>query len=293
MKIDIATGALHFDAGTIDPTTDVQAFLASPCGRKSSPIASNDPYSSHVFQPETGVTAAIFFRESRVTMVHFSFALPGDEPGHWTEEHEQLRKLRHDQWLAHELGSPPYDYEWGRIASVYSERDGESDVVVTYDRRVAIAADSGVLTFGANTLDPRLDQSAFLHAPIGRTSRFVGNDAGLSIFEVEPAPGLYAHVCFRQDRLASVYMSLPMPSDWVKTWRNRPESYRQEAHDRWLRDQLGAPPYIYAWGEAVSMPAQSSTVRAEIHIDYTGIRGPADRLKRRLRHWARRLQEID
>jgi hypothetical protein len=61
----------------------------------------------------------------------------------WSEEKELQRKRFHDSWLNEVLGNEryPYDYPWGRVASVYDPKAGFSYVSIKYrKRRVAESA---------------------------------------------------------------------------------------------------------------------------------------------------------
>jgi hypothetical protein len=84
---------------------------------------------------------------------------------------------------------------------------------------------------------------------------------------VKPEPGLHANVLFRGDRLHQVYVLMEIPSDQHNEWTEANEMERKAAHDRWLRRNLGEPPYEYGWG-SVSSEFDAKGCVSEIIVSY-------------------------
>ena len=71
------------------------------------------------------------------------------------------------------------------------------------------------------------------------------------------------------DRLHQVYVLMEIPSDQHNEWTEANEMERKAAHDRWLRRNLGEPPYEYGWG-SVSSEFDAKGCVSEIIVSYAG-----------------------
>lgn len=111
-------------------------------------------------------------------------------------------------------------------------------------------------------------------------------------FKFDPEPDVFATAYFHDDRLKMIGLALALPGETTTPWGWSRESERHGHHKGWLRTQLGKPPYIYVWGE-IFATTLLWTDDAVIDVNYSGPLGFRDRMKCRLRHWMRRLQEID
>jgi hypothetical protein len=58
--------------------------------------------------------------------------LPSGEAGEYSEEREREIKRLHDAWLQTALGTPPHQYPWGSVASVFDPKALASAIIVTY-----------------------------------------------------------------------------------------------------------------------------------------------------------------
>lgn len=155
-----------------------------------------------------------------------------------------------------------------------------------------IDAASGVLTFAAGAIEPRQDRTTFLSMPIAKTAEAIPGGPGWRNFRFVPEPEVFASAYFLDDRLRKVSLALALPGEIKTPWGSSREQERKAHHEAWLRSQLGRPPYIYVWGEIFASTLLWTNEHV-IDVDYVGPLDLRGRLKRRLRHWMSRLQEID
>ena len=134
MKFDLIDGAIEFERGEVRRDTSRETFLASALGLKPRRDRLVNKESRHVtVDAEPGVVANLLFRGDRLHQVWILMEIPSDkDPNGWTEGHELERKAKHDAWLRQEIGSPPYDYAWGSIASEYDAKGCVSEIIVSY-----------------------------------------------------------------------------------------------------------------------------------------------------------------
>jgi len=132
MKIHVADGTVSFDKGNIGPRLDKAAFLKSRIGEASETILTSGAFVTFRFHPEPGISGAARFRNNRLNELSVLFHMPSDDADQWTEELELARKKVHDEWLRAELGTPPYRYSWGEIASVFDPKGCVSDIILRY-----------------------------------------------------------------------------------------------------------------------------------------------------------------
>jgi hypothetical protein len=132
MKVHVQTGRVEFAGGSIERGMSRDGFLASGLGRKAQVFVENEPYMTYRIRPEPGVTVTLSFNGPTLESVGWLFDLPPDKERHWTEELEQERKRLHDEWLARELGEPPYRYPWGNLTSEYDSKGCASDIILNY-----------------------------------------------------------------------------------------------------------------------------------------------------------------
>jgi hypothetical protein len=136
MKIGIFDGSINFDSGSIQPKQDRTSFLTTRLGQmgKEEVVNEKEDWRHIGLMPEPGIGATLIFQGERLHQVFVDLTMPADGTNDWTEANEIKRKAKHDAWLRSELGAPPYQYAWGRIASVYDEKGCASTIVVTYAR---------------------------------------------------------------------------------------------------------------------------------------------------------------
>jgi hypothetical protein len=132
VKISVFDGSMSFAGGTVQRHMDRSRFLATELGRSAQVEHVNEDWRRVNIRPESGIAATLLFDGDRLHQVWVLMAMPADEIDEWTMENELKRKAAHDAWLRVELGKPPYDYVWGKIASELDAKGCVSEIIVTY-----------------------------------------------------------------------------------------------------------------------------------------------------------------
>ena len=80
------------------------------------------------------MVAVYFNPKGFLEMVFLSIMKDGEISSYsnWSKEKEMETKRLHDNWLLKHLGSPPYEYRWGEISSVYDPRSASSEILIRY-----------------------------------------------------------------------------------------------------------------------------------------------------------------
>lgn len=80
------------------------------------------------------VVRILFDRNENLSEVLLSISLDGKIPSweDWSEESQLLKKEKNDEWLHQTIGYPPYEFDWGKITSVYDFLSGSSYIKVLY-----------------------------------------------------------------------------------------------------------------------------------------------------------------
>jgi hypothetical protein len=115
-----------------------------------------------------------------------------------------------------------------------------------------IDAVNGSVTFASGTLGPQIDRMAFLSSPVGTTAKNVLENAGYVHLSFRAETNVHATALFKHDRLDRLFLLMAIPSDDATEWTEAHELERKSVHDKWLRQELGEPPYEYTWGSIVS-----------------------------------------
>jgi hypothetical protein len=135
----------------------------------------------------------------------------------------------------------------------------------------ALHGDGLALPIGAG-----LSRTAFLASPLGAGAVvWVQNEPYCSFrTDLRAGAARFAAVCWFRGSLLT-HVSLYLLADdsgasWDE-WSEAAERQRQQAHDAWLRAQLGRPPYRYSWG-TVESSYDPRAGASEIVVRYTGQR---------------------
>ncbi len=115
-----------------------------------------------------------------------------------------------------------------------------------------ISVVDGSILFDAGSIGPHLDRSAFLATRIGVSARETLVNEGWVTLEFNPEPGILGTARFKDDQLRDLYFLMQISGDEARKWTEELEQERKEKHDAWLRDELGEPPYQFAWGKVIS-----------------------------------------
>jgi hypothetical protein len=111
---------------------------------------------------------------------------------------------------------------------------------------------SGRVDFDQGSIDPRVDRSAFLESELGRAAEVMVDNEPHMTYRIRPEPGIAAAVYFEGPRLRTLSWQLELPRDMETTWSVEHELERKRVHDDWLRQEIGKPPYQFAWGRLES-----------------------------------------
>jgi hypothetical protein len=140
-SFDSTTGSIRTDAGdVIGGTLTRAAFLASALAAGARTLVSNEPW--HSWLLERSITGrpfklGLYFEGERLDMVVLAIderAFGGPTWAEWSRDLEERRREAHTAWLAQFDASigEGREYDWGRVASIYDDRSGGSEIVVRY-----------------------------------------------------------------------------------------------------------------------------------------------------------------
>lgn len=110
----------------------------------------------------------------------------------------------------------------------------------------------GSISFDAGRILRSQDRASFLATRLGKQSKSELVSDHWWHLKLEPELGITSVLLFNDDRLDRVFLTIEIPADRRGEWTVENELARMEAHDKWLRKELGKPPYEYPWGKIVS-----------------------------------------
>jgi hypothetical protein len=111
---------------------------------------------------------------------------------------------------------------------------------------------TGRVEFERGAIDPGIDRRTFLRSALGRDAEvFLDNEPHVT-YRIRPEPGVTATLYFEGPILRSLSWLFDLPAEQEDDWSEALELRRKKLHDDWLRQQLGAEPYRYGWGELLS-----------------------------------------
>lgn len=125
----------------------------------------------------------------------------------------------------------------------------------------------GSICFEHGTILRTQDRESFLATDLARNAsqRLVNKEWWHIGFG--PEAGIAATLIYHQDRLDTVCLLMEIPEDKSGEWTMELELTRKARHDQWLRNELGDPPYRYAWG-VVASEFDAKGVVSEIIVVY-------------------------
>lgn len=110
----------------------------------------------------------------------------------------------------------------------------------------------GSISFNTGQILRSQDRISFLATRLGKQTEFEQVSDHWWHLKFEPEPGITSVLLFKDDRLDRVFLTMEIPTDRRGEWTVENELARMEVHDKWLRKELGKPPYEYSWGQIVS-----------------------------------------
>ena len=98
-----------------------------------------DVHTSYYLKPqyigEDQFIVRIYFNpDGKLSELLLSITSDGKTPSweNWSKEQQLLTKKKNDIWLYKTIGPPPYEFDWGRIISVFDSLSGSSHIRVLY-----------------------------------------------------------------------------------------------------------------------------------------------------------------
>jgi len=108
----------------------------------------------------------------------------------------------------------------------------------------------------------------FLATKAGASAQLMVENEGWSTYRFSSDQKTFFVLQFKNDVLEQVRIALALENDDPNPCTVESEAERKSLHDKMLRDQLGAPPYRFGWGEieSVSDPRNGAS---QIILSYT------------------------
>jgi len=132
--IDKQSGAIVAAGEAILGGLDEAAFAKSPLGQRAMRTPSTAGWVIYSKIKIDGAGLVLRFLDRKLAEVNLAFADPGGGWGSWSEEKEAAAKSVQDQWLASQLGAPPYAFDWGNVESLQDPKAGGSLILVRYKK---------------------------------------------------------------------------------------------------------------------------------------------------------------
>jgi len=141
--IDRATGTLSIENCplVVGPELTRGEFLASSLGDDAQPVIEHEEWSSFqasIFIAHEPFVLTLYFKGQTLAEAHLCLKTGESGWNSWSEDVETRRKALHDEYLSQWFGSPPYQYRWGEVVSVYDERSGASEIIARYVSRQGV-----------------------------------------------------------------------------------------------------------------------------------------------------------
>lgn len=123
---------------------------------------------------------------------------------------------------------------------------------------VRLDRETGELVVTGQNLSPRLGEANFLRSELGLTAKKIQRSAPVNHYglwrQVSPESEVGLTLTFAPNgplqRISIQFVTLGLRgSQWSKTKMDEIKTF----HDQWLVEQLGAPPYQFAWGKVLSL----------------------------------------
>jgi hypothetical protein len=118
---------------------------------------------------------------------------------------------------------------------------------------------TGEIELGSGArIGPSYPEAQFLSSPLARVSKALSQARPWSAYRTArqriSGRTFRMTLYFHSGKLAAVELfevGVESKASW-DDWSDREEEERKTSHDGWLKSLLGAPPYVYPWGEVSS-----------------------------------------
>ena len=117
-----------------------------------------------------------------------------------------------------------------------------------------IDGDTGIVHMGHFELRPSTRRASFLENSSALGVSRISSEGKWTAFRIDATPDFIARIDFDGELLKKIELVSIMfgPRSW-SDWSREGEEERRAGHDEFLRRELGDPPYVYAWGEILSV----------------------------------------
>ena len=130
--IDLNNGEITIGNLNVNSFTSLSDFQNSPIGKKSKITVTNNEWITLQIMEEK-IIVTLVFNKNRLSEVRFYIDTPiAKNWTDWTIENEKERKITHDNFLLHNIGEPPYKFNWGTVESVQDIKNNESNIILRY-----------------------------------------------------------------------------------------------------------------------------------------------------------------
>lgn len=106
----------------------------------------------------------------------------------------------------------------------------------------------GTVFFESGCIGQVVTRTQFLNSALGGAADVLVHNEPYVTYRFRPEKGVAAVASFVGDRLSDISWLFELPPEKERVWSQEFEQERKQVHDEWLKEQLGMPPYTYAWG---------------------------------------------
>lgn len=126
--LDLRRGTLQFGPLTVEAGLTLGRLRLAETAKR---IVENGPWST--WRLATDEWAALLqFREGQLMSATLSKVLGASDRWDSSPERERERHELHRQLLREQLGSPPFDLDWGTVELIFDQRTGGSSILLRY-----------------------------------------------------------------------------------------------------------------------------------------------------------------
>ena len=139
VRIDRSTGEFILDGEKLGGTLEEPEFLRSALGSSAKKIQSSRSRTYYeIWQqvdPELEIGIIVRFQPGGgLDRITAKFVKAGMRSTPWSKEMEEDLKGFHDRWLREQLGSPPWQFAWGKAISAFEPHWYSASIVIDYAR---------------------------------------------------------------------------------------------------------------------------------------------------------------
>lgn len=126
--IDLQRGTLQFGHLTVDAALTLGRLRLAETAKR---VVENGPWSTWRLATEEWA-ALLQFRDGQLMEVTLSKVLGTSDRWDSSPERERERHELHKRLLHEQLGSPPFDMDWGTAELIFDQQTGGSSILLRY-----------------------------------------------------------------------------------------------------------------------------------------------------------------